>query len=103
MLINGAPTTAVAVNGLVTAIAITNQDATDKLQVRSGAGNDVVDASGLDGGVILLTLDGRSGNDVLVGSRGNDTIFGGDGEDILIGGPGQDFLDGGAGDDIRVQ
>jgi Ca2+-binding RTX toxin-like protein len=103
MLINGSATAAVAVNGLATAIAITNQDATDKLQVRAGAGNDVVDGSGLDGGVILLTLDGRSGNDVLVGSRGNDTLFGGDGEDILIGGPGQDSLDGGNGDDIRVQ
>ena len=80
MLISGSATAAVVVNGLATAIAITNQEAADKLQVRSGAGNDV-----------------------LVGSRGNDTLFGGDGEDILIGGLGQDFLDGGNGDDIRVQ
>ena len=93
----------VVVEGLAAMIAITNQDARDTLRVNAGSGNDVLDGSGLEAGIMLLTLDGGNGNDFLVGSQGNDTLLGGNGQDVLIGGPGADALDGGNGDDIRVQ
>lgn len=57
------------------------------------------------------TIDGTSGDDVIVGSAsadtidgrgGHDTICGGTGGDTLIGGPGSDYLDGGQGIDELV-
>lgn len=67
--------------------------------------SDSFDASNSD---VDLTLEGGSGDDVLLGGSGNDTIlgdndndtvFGGDGADRITGGNGNDSLSGGAGDD----
>ena len=69
----------------------------------AGAGDDVIEASGVAAGAIQLTLDGGDGNDVLVGGDGNDMLIGGAGDDVLVGGGGNDILDGGPGDDIEIQ
>jgi Ca2+-binding RTX toxin-like protein len=44
-------------------------------------------------------LDGAAGGDVLRGGAGNDTLLGGDGGDVLAGGLGADNVQGGAGND----
>jgi Ca2+-binding RTX toxin-like protein len=72
------------------------------LVVNAGAGDDVVDASGLAAGTIQLTADGGDGNDVLIGGASLHTLLGGAGDDILIAGTGQHVLDGGPGDNVVI-
>jgi Ca2+-binding RTX toxin-like protein len=92
------------VSGLTTQVNITGAEAAnDRLTLAMGAGDDVVDASGMLAGAIQLTADGSDGNDVLIGGEGNDVLLGGAGDDVLLGGPGTDTLDGGDGDDIEIQ
>ncbi|QFS45449.1 calcium-binding protein [Nostoc sphaeroides] len=55
--------------------------------IKSGSGNDTINAGG-------------TGNDTIDGGSGNDTINGGRGNDILTGGTGTDRLTGGAGNDV---
>ena len=74
----------------------------DRLTVNALAGDDVVDASGVAAGAMLLTLDGGDGDDVLLGGAGDDTLLGGAGDDVLIGGPGNDTLDGGPGNNVVI-
>jgi Ca2+-binding RTX toxin-like protein len=94
----------VVVSGLAALVNITGSEATnDRLMVQALAGDDVIEASGLQAGAIQLTEDGGEGNDVLIGSEGDDTLLGGAGDDVLIGGPGQDVLDGGPGSNILLQ
>jgi Ca2+-binding RTX toxin-like protein len=93
----------VSVLGLATRINITGFDALqDRLVIRGLGGDDVIEASGLSAGGILLTADGGADDDVLIGGDGNDALLGGDGDDVLIGGLGIDVLDGGAGDNIEI-
>jgi Ca2+-binding RTX toxin-like protein len=96
---------------------------TDVRQVRveGGAGNDLIDATGLnrqvstmlfggDGNDTVLgsngfdVIDGGSGNDNLNGNAGFDVVFGGDGNDTLNGGNDRvpDVLIGGTGSDVFV-
>jgi Ca2+-binding RTX toxin-like protein len=77
--------------------------ALDRLAVNVLAGDDVVEASSLESGVISLTADGGAGADVLIGSEGADVLIGGDGDDVLLGGAGLDILDGGPGDNVVIQ
>src|SRR5207245_2626883 len=86
--------------------------------VDAGAGNDVVDGSGVIAGKLTLLggvgddtligggeddrLEGGPGDDTLVGGAGNDTLVGGAGTDRLIGGVGDDAIAGGEGDDVVV-
>ncbi len=94
----------VSVLGLpVTLNIVGSEPALDQLLVRLLEGDDVAQASGLQAGVINLTVDGGPGNDVLSGSAGADTLLGGEGDDVLIGGPGQDVLDGGPGANVVIQ
>jgi Ca2+-binding RTX toxin-like protein len=94
----------VSVLGLPVMVNITGSEiANDKLIVNALAGDDVIDASGLQAGAIQLTEDGGSGNDVLIGSDDADNLLGGDGDDVLIGGPAIDLLDGGTGDNVLIQ
>ncbi|MEH1907178.1 MAG: hypothetical protein V7L05_23380 [Nostoc sp.] len=76
-------------------------------------GNDVLNAAngsinGSSGNNILLggsgnnTFSGGSGNDVLLAADGNNTVNGSDGNDVLLGGNGNDKLIGGLGDDTLV-
>ena len=54
------------------------------------AGDDTIDASGLQANAIALTLNGGDGDDLLIGSQGNDLINGGRGNDVALMGAGDD-------------
>ena len=71
-------------------------------EVRAGAGDDVVDMTGIHYTANLagMTVRGGSGNDVLWGAEGGNSLFGDDGNDIISGGSGDDVIAGGFGDDI---
>jgi Ca2+-binding RTX toxin-like protein len=89
--------------GLAARVHVTGAEgANDRLIISAGAGDDVVNASGLTAGAIQFTADGGDGQDVLIGSAGNDTLLGGPGDDVLNGGPGQDVLDGGPGNNVVI-
>jgi Ca2+-binding RTX toxin-like protein len=93
-----------AVTGLAATVTVTNAEpANDALAINARAGDDVAVAAGLGSSSLALTLDGDTGDDVLVGSAGNDTLFGRDGDDVLLGGPGLDVLDGGPGNNVLIQ
>jgi Ca2+-binding RTX toxin-like protein len=99
---SAAPNAQVA--GLAALVSVSGASAVDdRLTVDGLAGADVIDASGVATGSILLTLDGGDGDDVLIGGSGDDTLLGGEGDDVLIGGPGNDGLDGGPGDNVVIQ
>ena len=89
--------------GLAVGISVTGAEPTlDRLTVSGLEGDDVVDASGIAAGSMLLTLNGGFGDDVLIGGDGDDVINGNEGDDVLLGGPGIDTLDGGPGDDTLI-
>jgi Ca2+-binding RTX toxin-like protein len=101
--ISGTPA-GVSVIGLSARVNIVGADPTlDQLLLFLLGGNDVAEATGLQAGVIGLTINGGPGADVLTGSAGPDTLLGAEGDDILIGGPGLDLLDGGPGDNVVIQ
>jgi len=93
----------VTVLGLAATVNITGFGVEDRIVIRGLAGDDVVEASGLGAGGILLTADGGDGDDILVGGSGADTLLGGAGDDVLLGGGGLDVLDGGPGDNVVIQ
>ena len=89
--------------GLATHVSVTGVEPTlDRLTVSAVDGDDVVDASGIAAGSMLLTVNGGIGDDVLIGGDGDDIISGNEGDDVLLGGPGTDTLDGGPGDDTLI-
>lgn len=65
--------------------------------VDAGAGNDIVNASGL---LIACIIHGGQGNDWIAGGEADDQLFGDDGNDSLFGNGGNDLLVGGAGRDV---
>jgi Ca2+-binding RTX toxin-like protein len=92
-----------SVLGLAAQVSILGGEAAnDRLVIHALAGDDVIDASGVEAGSIGLELDGGDGDDVLIGGAGNDVLLGGAGDDVLLGNDGDDTLDGGAGDDIII-
>jgi Ca2+-binding RTX toxin-like protein len=92
------------VAGLAARVSLSGASAAnDRLTVNGLGGADVIDASGVAAGSIVLTLDGGDGDDVLIGGAGDDALLGGAGDDVLLGGPGNDTLDGGPGDNIVIQ
>lgn len=79
------------IRGPSAAVVITGTDGTtDSLTVKGLGGDDTIDASALEAGVISLTLDGGDGNDLLTGSQGDDLIIGGKGADVAFMGDGND-------------
>lgn len=68
----------------------------DQVAVLAGAGDDVIEASGV-GASLNLFLSGGPGDDVIIGGSGDDTLKGGAGDDVLIGGPGLNLAFGGPG------
>jgi Ca2+-binding RTX toxin-like protein len=95
--------TDVRVSGLSALVSVSGGSAgSDRLTVDALAGDDVIDASGVASGALLLTLDGGDGDDVVLGGDGNDTLLGGTGDDVLIGGPGNDTIDGGPGSNVVI-
>ena len=102
--ISGSAAAGVKVSGLHATVNIVGSEPTlDSLIINTLAGDDVAEASGLQAGVIGLTIDGGDGADVLIGSLGNDVLLGGEGDDVLEGGPGFDVLDGGTGNNVLIQ
>jgi Ca2+-binding RTX toxin-like protein len=92
------------VAGLAPLVSITNAEpASDRLTVSALNGDDVVDASEVPAGSMLLTLNGDNGDDVVIGGAGDDILTGGEDDDVLIGGAGTDNLDGGNGDDVLLE
>ncbi|HEV7266639.1 MAG TPA: hypothetical protein VGN83_17210 [Falsiroseomonas sp.] len=95
--------TDVAVVGLSALVIMTDvEGAKDVLMVNAAGGDDVVDASTLDAGIVTLRLNGGSGDDTILGSRGAEVLVGGDGNDVVDGNQGDDHARLGAGDDVFV-
>ena len=55
-----------------------------------------------DSPIVTETLDGGSGDDILVGGDGEHILLGGEGDDTLVGGGGNDILTGGEGADLFI-
>jgi Ca2+-binding RTX toxin-like protein len=83
-------------NGSVTLTGV------EHIVVSAGAGDDVVDASGLPAGHATLEIFGGLGNDLLIGSAGDDFFNGGDGNDTAQMGAGNDTFVWNPGDDNDV-
>ncbi|WP_372619527.1 beta strand repeat-containing protein [Falsiroseomonas sp.] len=93
----------VAVVGLAALVIVTEAEgANDQLMINAGAGDDFVDASALDAGIIALRLHGGAGDDTMLGSRGADVLVGVDGDDVLVGNEGDDVIRGGIGEDVLL-
>lgn len=90
-----------SVNASGSYLGIYNAEATDKLVIAAGAGDDTIIGHPFAGG-IDLTLDGGTGDDFIQGSEGVETILGGDGADQVDGNRGNDVAILGAGDDLFV-
>jgi Ca2+-binding RTX toxin-like protein len=79
------------VTGLAAALHVVNAEADlDTLTVAAQQGDDNVNASSLQAGVVGLTENGGDGNDLLVGSQGDDLVLGGRGNDTAVLGAGDD-------------
>jgi Ca2+-binding RTX toxin-like protein len=93
----------IAVQGLPAQVVLKGAEGSnDALLVNGRGGDDSIDASALNAGLIKLTIDAGSGNDTIFGSRGADVLFGGDGNDTVTGRQGDDVAFLGAGDDTFV-
>ncbi|MGH8696831.1 MAG: calcium-binding protein, partial [Burkholderiales bacterium] len=96
-------TTGIKVSGLPAEVTIAHAEvANDHLVIASGAGADVIDASGLAAGQIGLQLLGGDGVDLLIGSAGDDDVFGGKGDDRALLGDGDDSFTWNPGDGSDV-
>ena len=88
----------VAVTGLSAVVRISGHEASDQLVINAQGGDDLVDASALNGpnssrqsaGPISLVINGGAGADTLIGSVGNDLMNGGTGNDVVFMGAGDD-------------
>lgn len=102
LFVHGA-TNDVNVSGIGAVVTIVGiEPAIDELLVNGQAGLDLIDASALKAGAILLTLNGGFDADKLVGSQGDDLLIGGRDMDELHGGPGHDTIEWGPGDSNDV-
>ena len=81
----------VLTTGFAADVRVTGAElANDRLEVRAGAGNDTLDASGLSANRIQLNLFADAGDDRIIGSAGADFINGGLGTDNVSMGGGND-------------
>jgi Ca2+-binding RTX toxin-like protein len=72
-----------------------------KIIAYGGAGNDIIDLSGVQAGHgVHAVIDGGEGDDIIIGGGGNDKLTGGEGNDVIIGNGGNDELFGGLGNDF---
>lgn len=74
-----------------------------QMTVNGRGGDDLIDASLVQPGLLALKINGNEGNDTLIGSEDDDIITGGEGDDFLWGRGGNDTLDGGPGVNTVVQ
>jgi len=70
-----------------------------KIIADGGAGNDVIDLSGVGSG-FTVEIHGGEGNDTLKGGASDDLLFGDGGNDTIEGGDGADEIHGGDGNDV---
>jgi Ca2+-binding RTX toxin-like protein len=89
----------IVTGGLPAQVSVDHAGKADLLTVNGGAGDDVINASGLVAGKISLQLLGGLGADVFIGSAGNDSVGGGDGNDTALLGAGNDQFIWNPGDD----
>jgi Ca2+-binding RTX toxin-like protein len=90
----------VSATGLPAQVRVAGADASDSFQVFGEGGNDKISAALVPAAIVQLSLDGGTGNDVVIGSAGNDTLLGGEGNDTVTGGRGNDTAFLGSGDDL---
>jgi Ca2+-binding RTX toxin-like protein len=87
-------------------IVWTSSSVTHEMTIDGGSGNDLLmggsGANLLMGGSGHDTLYGGAGDDILLGGDGNDDLLGGGGNDVLVGGWGDDVLCGGSGLDLII-
>jgi Ca2+-binding RTX toxin-like protein len=100
----GTPAAGATVIGLGPTAIVTGAQT---LSVSGGAGDDVIDASGLGAGTVGVLQEigtelANDGNDTLIGHPGNDQLFGGAGNHRLEGRGGNDTLNGGTGHNIII-
>ncbi|MFO7902095.1 MAG: hypothetical protein R6U98_05505, partial [Pirellulaceae bacterium] len=74
-------------------------DPVDKIVATGTKFDDTFDLSGVHDSSIVVQIEGKDGNDLIIGGSGNDLLRGGRGNDTLEGGPGADTLEGGRGND----
>ena len=67
--------------------------------IRTGLGNDLIDARFRYARLFTHQFEGNNGNDTLYGGDANDTLYGGQGNDTIDGGAEDDTVDGSAGTD----
>jgi uncharacterized repeat protein (TIGR03803 family) len=120
-----------SLNGQTDGPFVAGINGAEAVSVSGGAGNDMIDLSGITSGTSLLdaqiaggagadsiigsqiidnitggkgadTISGGAGNDTINGAKGKDSIRGGAGDDSLTGGAGSDTVRGGAGNDTIV-
>jgi Ca2+-binding RTX toxin-like protein len=72
----------------------------EHLVVNANGGDDSASATGNLAALIKITVDGGTGNDLILGSNGIDLLIGGDGNDVVDGQQGNDVALLGAGDDV---
>jgi Ca2+-binding RTX toxin-like protein len=93
----------ISITGLAAVVNITHADGgLDVLKLQMQGGADVINASGLAAGQMLLQIEGGLGNDLVIGSAGNDLVFGGDGDDTALLGAGDDKFVWNPGDDNDI-
>jgi Ca2+-binding RTX toxin-like protein len=97
IVVNTASDGLVSVTGLAARVDIEGADTSDRLVINALGGDDVVNASGLQG--MSLTVNGGLGADVMIGSSGDDLFVGGDGNDTALMGAGDDTFVWNPGDD----
>ncbi len=90
------------VTGLTAEVHVTGAAVdTDRLVINGQAGDDVIDASAMNGN-LGLTVNGGLGADRIIGSQRGDLITGGDGDDLALMGAGDDTFVWNPGDDNDV-
>jgi Ca2+-binding RTX toxin-like protein len=91
---------ALIVTGLPWTVTLNQIETADRLTILAGEGNDSISTAGIANQLVVLTLDGGGGNDVLR-STGDGTYLGGNGDDLIFAGltTTSEILDGGAGND----
>jgi Ca2+-binding RTX toxin-like protein len=85
--------------GLQAEVNAFHLDGDDRLTLNGLGGDDLIDATGLDAGVVELAMNGGLGDDVMLGSDGDDLFNGGDGDDVVLMGDGDDVFVWNPGDD----
>jgi Ca2+-binding RTX toxin-like protein len=102
--LDGAAPETVLVTGTRSSLMVNGQEyklgATGKIVAKGGAGDDVIDLSGVTDAIDCI-IDGGAGNDTIKAPQGTGKaiIYGGTGDDILEGGAGEDHIFGGPGTD----